>query len=558
MKSIKWSVRPVYIRFFLTLFTAAVIMNLVYLAYYSYNARKLDETERTRVLNQTEYYVNRYMKEVEDGANMLTISTAVQRLLPNRIRKNYLDYANCAEVLTQYAMTIPGVYRIDLYTDNNSTLLTSYEGVFYGLKLEENEVYKTYFQFEENSFWDMHYEGKEPRLVSQNRNRHYISLIKPVFSKYTGKKCGVLCMSVELSELERLIPMENTKEEGIYLSYKGEPLSDRLQDTKDLRLLSVTSDYSGMVFDYYYPQNLLMKNSMPLILSMVIIISFFVIIFFCIVEISEKKMFYPVTTLLAGFKEIEIGNFYIQLDVERKDLFREIFSHFNHMAETLRQMITELSNERTRRNEFKFSLLQMQIKPHFLYNLFNNMIWMMEQKDYEHLEILIQSTAGYYKTALNYGSQDIMLAENKKQLEYYAEIQKIRFGDVFSFQVDFPEEAAYLSIPNLLLQPLVENSIVHGLKGKNEISHIKVSAEIENELLKISVWDDGCGICVEQLEDIRCEMKNYEGDGSKYFALVNITARLYNRYRERAFIRIDSQEGTGTNVVIGIPMDEVS
>jgi two-component system sensor histidine kinase YesM len=143
-------------------------------------------------------------------------------------------------------------------------------------------------------------------------------------------------------------------------------------------------------------------------------------------------------------------------------------------------------------------------------------------------------------------------------LEYYAEIQKIRFGDVFSFQVDFPEEVAFLSIPNLLLQPLVENSIVHGLKGKNAMSHIKVSAEIENEMLKISVWDDGCGMCAGQLEDIRCEMKNYEGDGSKYFALVNITARLHNRYREHAFIRIDSQEGKETIVVIGIPMDEVS
>lgn len=558
MKNIRWRIRPVYIRFFLTLFTAAAIMNLVYLAYYSYNARRLDETERARVLNQTEYYVNRYMKEVEDGANMLAISTTVQKLLPNRIRKNYLDYAECSEVLTQYAMTIPGVYRIDLYTENNATLLTSYEGVFYGLKPEENEQYERYFQSEENSFWDIHYEGKEPKLVSQNRNRHYISLIKPVFSKYTGKKCGVLCMSVELSELERLIPMENTREEGIYLSYKGEHLSDTPEETKDLRHLSVTSDYSKMVFDYYYPQSILMKNSMTLIVSMLIIILFFVIIFFSIVEISEKKMFYPVTTLLAGFKEIEIGNFNIHLDVERKDLFREIFSHFNHMAETLQHMITELSNERTRRNEFKFSLLQMQIKPHFLYNLFNNMIWMMEQKDYDNLEVLIGSTAGYYKTALNYGNQDIMLAENKKQLEYYAEIQKIRFGNVFTFCVDFPEEVAFLSIPNLLLQPLVENSIVHGLKGKNTISHIKVSAEVLKEMLIISVWDDGCGMSQELLSDIRCEMKNYEGDGSKYFALVNVTARLYNRYRERAFIRIDSQEGKETKVVIGIPMDEVS
>lgn len=553
----KRRIRPVYVSFFLTLFVAAVIMNLVYLAYYSYSSGKLDRTERTRVLNQTEYYVNRYMKEVEDGANMLAISSPVQKLLPNRIQKNYLDYAGCSELLGQYAMTIPGVYRIDLYTENNSALLTSYEGVFYGLSAEEKQDYERYLHSEENSFWDIHYQGKEPRLVLQNRNRPYISLVKPVFSKYTGKKAGVLCISVELMELEKLVPMENSNLEGIYISYKGEPLSNQPMGLEGKKHLSSTSDIYGLVFDYYYTQDLLLKNLMTLIVSMILIVLFFAVIFFCIVKISERKMFYPVKTLLTGFREIETGNFNVRLEENRKDLFQEIFTHFNHMAETLCRIIIELSDERTRRNEFKFRLLQMQIKPHFLYNLFHNMIWMMEQKDYEGLEVLIHSTAGYYKTALNYGSQDIMLADNQKQLEYYAEIQKIRFGNVFSFQVNFPEETSFLSIPNLLLQPLVENAMVHGLKGKQTKGHIEVSASIKENMLELSVRDDGCGMDRELLEDIRCEMDHYEGDGSRYFALVNIGARLHSRYRERAGIHLESEKEKGTVVTIIIPMDEV-
>ncbi len=105
-------------------------------------------------------------------------------------------------------------------------------------------------------------------------------------------------------------------------------------------------------------------------------------------------MFDPVKQLLDGFHRMEKGNFELRLTKDRNDIFGELFYGFNHMAEQLQKMIDQLSEERAHRNEIKFRLLQMQIKPHFLYNLFNNMIWMMEQKDYEKLEVLIQSTAG--------------------------------------------------------------------------------------------------------------------------------------------------------------------
>lgn len=183
----------------------------------------------------------------------------------------------------------------------------------------------------------------------------------------------------------------------------------------------------------------------------------------------------------------------------------------------------------------------------------------VEQKDYDRLEVLIKSTAGYYKTALNSGNKDIMLIENQKQLEYYVGIQKIRFGDCFTYETRLDDEVQYCSIPNLLLQPLVENAIVHGLKKQENCKdHILMSAKAVDNQLVLTVCDDGVGIAPEELEDIRREMEHYEGDGSKYFALVNVTARLHNRYKERASINIDSVVNEGTTVVIRIPMEEVS
>ena len=242
-------------------------------------------------------------------------------------------------------------------------------------------------------------------------------------------------------------------------------------------------------------------------------------------------MFDPVKQLLDGFHQMEKGNFNLRLTQERNDIFGELFYGFNHMAEQLQKMIDQLSEERAHRNEIKFRLLQMQIKPHFLYNLFNNMIWMMEQKDYEKLEVLIQSTAGYYKTALNFGNRDILLMDNRRQLECYGEIQKIRFGDRFTLQVDFPEE----------LQ-----------------CHIQVSARTEGAYLVLTVADDGCGITQEELADIRKEVANYEEDGKNYVALVNISARLHTLYKGHADFHIDSSLNGGTRIILKLPLEEVN
>lgn len=555
-KKVKW-IRPIYLYFFITILAAAVIINIVYMIYYSYITQKIDNQERTRTMSQTVYFTDRFVKEIEDSANVFSISSAVQKLTTYRARKNYLDYADCSELLSGYTMMVPGIYRIDLYIKNNGTLVTSTEGVFYDLPEEERAVYLEYVERDEKWFWAVDYQGREPELIARNRNEPYIGLIKPVFSKYTGKKEGVACISLRISELEKMIPVEDGKNDAFSIFY-GDSLITGSTIDGDLKKISQTSEYSGLRFEYYYSKTNLLINGMAVFGVIFALTAFFAILFFILIEISERKMFYPVTTLLNAFDRVEKGEFDIRLDEDRNDLFREIFQHFNQTAMRLKQMIDELSNERTRRNEFKYRLLQMQIKPHFLYNLFNNMIWMVEQKDYEKLEVLINATAGYYKTALNYGNKDIMLAENQKQLEYYGEIQRIRFGEKFTLHVDFTEEVQFLSIPNLLLQPLIENSILHGTKNvEAEVISIEVTGKLLEGRLHLEVWDNGSGIDSETLKDIRVEMKNYEDNGTKYFALVNVAARLQNRYKGKARMMIDSSYGKWTRVVIEIPVHEV-
>ena len=183
------------------------------------------------------------------------------------------------------------------------------------------------------------------------------------------------------------------------------------------------------------------------------------------------------------------------------------------------------------------------------------MIWLTEQKQYEALESLVEATAGYYRTALNGGEKDILLLENERQLSCYAVIQKMRFGDTFDLEVRLSDEAQTCRVPNMILQPLVENAIVHGFQNLDRRGHVELNAELQGEQVWITVQDNGCGIPAELLEEIRSAMADAQEPSSRFFALVNISLLLKLRYGEKAEIYIDSTPGEGTKVSLILPVE---
>ena len=284
-----------------------------------------------------------------------------------------------------------------------------------------------------------------------------------------------------------------------------------------------------------------------------LITTLFFLSFLMIVSISERMVGRPIERLLGGFSELEKSHFETRLGSGHDEIFGELYSGFDHMASHLQSAVDELVTEKTRGRELKQRLLQMQIRPHFLYNIFNNMVWMTEQKKYDTLEQLVKSTAGFYKPALNAGSSDIMLLDNQKQLQYYVNIQKFRFGDRFDLEVHLDENVEDRLIPNLLLQPLVENAIVHGMQSLDRRGRITVSATARDSGILLTVQDNGRGIEPEQLQLIQEAIQSGVDNSDQFFALVNIAARLRSVYGSRATLQIQSERDQFTRVDIWIP-----
>lgn len=548
----------IYRGFLAVLLLSALALHIVYLAYSYRSMERQVQEEHERSLNQVVYATDRFTQEIEACANMLSVSPQIQQVLINRQEPDYLAYLSCQTLLNEFEMAPFNIYRIDLYGMESHALVTSSEGVFYQLEDAEQQQYDALCPFNPSdraAHWTASYQGSEPPLVRRTRNENYLTLIKPVISLYTGKPKGVLLLSIKYNALSALsAPVQ--QEETLCASFDETTLFGTAPEGSAYRLVSTQSTSSGINFAYYYRFHEERVFSKRLISMIGLIAVLFLISFVLIVTISERRVRRPISKLLHGFEALENGHFETRLNTEGNVIFNELYQGFDHMAGHLQAAVEDLVAEKTRGRELKQRLLQMQIRPHFLYNIFNNMVWMTEQKKYDTLEQLVTATAGFYKTALNYGSEDILLLENKKQLEYYVRIQKFRFGDRFDLEIEMEDGAEFYQIPNLLLQPLVENAIVHGLRDAEYPGRIVVKVETTAQGVCLAVTDNGCGIPEDTLGEIREAMAHEEGSSERFFALVNIANRLRSRYGDQARIQIDSAVGQGTRVQMDIPEQE--
>ena len=541
----------IYRGFLLVLLISALSLHAVYTAFACVRVERQTREERQRVLRQGVSFADRFLKEIEDCANTLSVSQTLQQVLLSRQKTDYLAFRDCQNLLNEYALAPFDIYRIDLYVSSQEALVTSSEGVFYRLAPEEKAVYESCLAAGE-SRWLLTYQGKEPPLVEKTRNESYLTFVKPVVSVNTGKTRGALLLSVKYGVFEAFLPAVREGEAARIL-YGQETLCGSPARMRDGTLLTAVSPYSGIAFEYRYRFHWTQVFSPRLLLLIALITALFLISFLVIVFISERKAGRPIERLLYGFSELEKRHFDVRLGSGQDEIFGELYSGFDHMASRLQSAVDELVTEKTRGRELKQRLLQMQIRPHFLYNIFNNMVWMTEQKSYDTLEQLVKSTAGFYKTALNAGSSDIMLLENRRQLEYYVTIQKFRFGDRFDLEVRLDESIEDRLIPNLLLQPLVENAILHGMQGLDRRGRIAVAAEPRDGGILLSVEDNGRGIEPDRLRLIRETLRSGADNSDRFFALVNIAARLRSVYGDRASLRIQSEKDRYTRVEILIP-----
>ena len=271
----------------------------------------------------------------------------------------------------------------------------------------------------------------------------------------------------------------------------------------------------------------------------------------CLVWFSLKRWIAPLKDLRETMLEIASGTQNLRAKEAGAYELREVTRQFNAMLDQIDQLMADVRRQEEATRQYELQALSSQINPHFLYNTLDTIIWMAEFQDSQRVVQVTKSLATYFRLALNQGKDLIFLSDEINHVRQYLFIQKQRYGDKLEYEIDENSVFDNLVLPKLVLQPLVENALSHGIKEKDGQGHIKVSVQKKDSGLIIRIEDDGVGF--QATSDSSQSQLKRGGVG-----LQNVDQRLKLHFGEDYQMKIDSVPSKGTTVEIYINRIETS
>ncbi len=268
-------------------------------------------------------------------------------------------------------------------------------------------------------------------------------------------------------------------------------------------------------------------------------------------RILSKNISKPIESLQNNMLEVENGNleaFYKDKSILEID---NLGSSYNSMLDKINSLIKENKIKERKQHEAELSVLQSQINPHFLYNTLDNIKWLAVKENNKTVAKMISNLSTFFRVILSGGQDNIPLKTEIKHTISYLEIQKTRYPNLFDFSYDIEDDIKDLIVPKILIQPIVENSIYHGLKNKDGFGNISIDAKKSGDFIEITVCDNGIGMNNEKLLELRDYIQN--GESISHYGLNNIKQRLFYTYGEEAKITVFSKENEGVITTIFIP-----
>lgn len=258
--------------------------------------------------------------------------------------------------------------------------------------------------------------------------------------------------------------------------------------------------------------------------------------------------------------EIAQGNLAARTKVPSVYELIPLAQNMNRMAEQIDVLIKTNIEEQQNFQKAEMKALQAQITPHFLYNTFDTIIWLAEEEKTDDVVKITKAFSDFLRISLSRGHEWITVQQELEHIRNYLTIQKIRYADILNYEINVNPEVENFKIIKLVLQPLVENAIYHGIKNKRGRGHMFVNVDYlddKKDSLLISVKDDGAGFTSQRLVEVENELRTGSNDAEKLnsvYGLYNVNKKLKLYYGERTQgLIIDSEYNQGTTISFVIP-----
>lgn len=450
---------------------------------------------------------------------------------------------------------------------------------YYAVRDEHKALPMTMEQYEvirnhEDIQWIVSDEGS---LVADNMGNAVLSAARLLPLSSTGQPCGIVVVEVRQSYLKQIFDKKLGESGTIFLmsarsniallpaAASDEIVSDAVNQIRRTDRKAATISLHDRVI-FYVPLSLsewtaigvVMKQSLRgdsqeiLTLFVITVLMTLLLTIFVSGSLADYEL-RPIRRIQTYIKDMENGEFGKPLPSMRSDEIGSLAENTQEMSEKIGELLETVKTEQKRMRTAEFKVLQAQINPHFLYNSLDSINWLVRKGNTEKAIEMISALTTFFRIGLSKGRDIITVREELEHVRSYLVIQKIRYENQFeySFYVD-PETENYF-VPKLMLQPLVENALYHGIKLCDRKCILMIQVLSHGDRIEIEVLDNGAGMDAETLESVRKAMEHKGENRANSYGVVNVNDRIQILAGQEYGLRLTSEKGVGTSARIVLP-----
>lgn len=411
---------------------------------------------------------------------------------------------------------------------------------------------------------------------------------QPILDSPGTRVIGIISFDINMSELDKKISQINKSFEEVFciidesnnLMYQSG--NEYREDSEIIRLIQSESDLEKegyrilntekgkVLFSYMTledhpwmlakitPTSVFYQDTSSYLRNSIIIVVFILIIMSFLIIFTSYKIAKPINALALSMKKVESGNFNVEVkDEGNYSELSTLINSFNLMAKEIHQLFNEKYKLKLEQQTVEFKALQAQINPHFLNNTLQTISYMALKRNAYEINSVVTAMREYMQYCISFKEDIVTLEKEIYYVEKYVIIQKFRYLNKLKVTINVQESVKNSKIPKMILQPLVENSVIHGLENGNGKCSILMDCSQKGQNVVIRITDDGKGISEDKLREIRENLKKNDElliRQNERIGLTNIHYRMKLLYNDKYSMRIDSVENKETTVTLMFPV----
>ncbi|WP_160724440.1 cache domain-containing sensor histidine kinase [Bacillus sp. USDA818B3_A] len=563
--------KKLLIMYICSVFFPIVLTNIIFYTVTINNVKQQQMHDSELALKQ----ISQDLGNIIDIAVGISSSFYTSANINHFLEKNYpsdVDYVENYEIylrtLYQSSPINPSINSIRFYTDNPTMIYSG--GVYPISDIKHLEWYKQIME-EKNATPIV----LQSTLEEQTKT---FSVIRKLDYFNFNYKQKIVKIDIKPSVIQNIfnnitfkgdVYLLNDKGQIEYTTKKGIDFDKKKIYINDVSKKKETVILTTAYLDNTYPQNWKVVGTISekMMIKTLYKSGLFIIYLACInillptiiIILINRSFLRRLRRILRHVKKMGDQNFEMIPDPGYKDEIGILTSEFNRMTGKIKELIQDVfmaniqkQEMEIKRNRAQLSALQSQINPHFLFNALETIRMRSLMKEEKETAKIIHNMAKMFRNSLTWGKDMVTVREEINLIISFLEIQKYRFGDKLDYEIHIEPGSEGCIIPNMALQPFIENASIHGIEPLKDNGKIEVHISSHDNLLICKVSDNGVGMSESNKHQLINELKN-ESDMGKSIGIKNVYYRLKLYYQDQFHFQLDSKEGEGTTIIIKIP-----